>query len=135
MLALRCTLDNVVRVPEVNRQLSEEVSGFGVAYPEPLFPPARGWQHRKGVSGHRLPDMDLTLEDGSHTALSRLLEDGSWLRLQLSLDEKAPSDVGSIKNVNLPYGSNHRVLANLASVLVRPDGYLGHVRPADGARS
>jgi 2-polyprenyl-6-methoxyphenol hydroxylase-like FAD-dependent oxidoreductase len=134
MLALRCTLDNVLRVPEVNRQLSEEVSGFGVAYPEPLFLPAQGWQHRKGVSGHRLPDMNLALEDGSHTTFSRLLEDGSWLRLQLSLDEKAPSDVGSIKNVNLKNGSNHRVFTNLASVLVRPDGYLGHVRPADDAR-
>jgi hypothetical protein len=136
MLALRCTLDNVLRVPDVNRQLSEEVSGFGVVYPEPLFLPAPGWQHRKGVSGHRLPDMDLTLQDGSHTTLSRLLEDGNWLRLQLSLspDEKAPSETGSIKTVNLPNASNHPVLANLASVLVRPDGYLGHVRPADDAR-
>jgi hypothetical protein len=78
--------------------------------------------------------MNLALEDGSHTTLSRLLEDGSWLRLQLSPDEKAPSDIGPIKNVNLPNGSNHRILANLASVLVRPDGYLGHVRPADDAR-
>jgi hypothetical protein len=78
--------------------------------------------------------MNLALEDGSHTTFSRLLEDGSWLRLQLSLDEKAPSDVGSIKNVNLKNGSNHRVFTNLASVLVRPDGYLGHVRPADDAR-
>lgn len=134
MLALRCTLDNVLRVPEVNRQLSEEVSGFGVVYPEPLFLPAPGWQHRKGVSGHHLPDMNLTLQDGSHTSLSRLLEDGSWLRLQLSLDEKAPSETGSIKNVTLPNGSTHPVLANLAAVLVRPDGYLGHVCPADDAR-
>jgi hypothetical protein len=78
--------------------------------------------------------MNLALEDGSHTTLSRLLEDGSWLRLQLSLGEKAPSDLGSIKTVNLSNASNHRVLANLASVLVRPDGYLGHVRPADDAR-
>jgi 2-polyprenyl-6-methoxyphenol hydroxylase-like FAD-dependent oxidoreductase len=136
MLALRCTLDNVLRVPDVNRQLSEEVSGFGVVYPEPLFLPAPGWQHRKGVSGHRLPDMDLTLQDGSRTTLSRLLEDGNWLRLQLSLspDEKAPSETGSIKTANLPNASNHPVLANLASVLVRPDGYLGHVRAADDAR-
>jgi hypothetical protein len=34
----------------------------------------------------------------------------------------------------LPNASNYRILANLASVLVRPDGYLGHVRPADDAR-
>ena len=134
MLALRDTFDNVLRVPEVNRRLSEEVSGFGVTYPEPLFPPVQGWQHRKGVSGHRLPDMNFTLEDGSHTTLSRLLEDGSWLRLQLAPDEKAPSGIESIKKVNLPNASNHRVLADLAAVLVRPDGYLGHVRPAGDAR-
>ncbi|MGY4368663.1 hypothetical protein ACVW1A_004728 [Bradyrhizobium sp. LB1.3] len=79
--------------------------------------------------------MNLALEGGLHTTLSRLLEDGNWLRLQLSPDEKVPSDVGSIKNVILPNGSNHLALANLASVLVRPDGYLGHVRPAEGARN
>jgi 2-polyprenyl-6-methoxyphenol hydroxylase-like FAD-dependent oxidoreductase len=134
MLALRHTFDSVLRVSEVNRRLSEEVSGFGVAYPEPLFLPAQGWQHRKGVSGHRLPDMDLALEDGSHTTLSRLLEDGRWLRLQLSPDGKTAAGIGSIKNVNLPNASNHRVLANLGAVLVRPDGYLGHVRPAGDAR-
>lgn len=134
MLALRCMLDKVLCVPEVNRQLSEEVSGFGVAYPEPLFPPAHGWQHRKGVSGHRLPDINLALEGGLHTTLSRLLEDGRWLRLQLSPDGKAASDADSIKNVNLPNGSYHLAFANLASVLVRPDGYLGHVRPAEDAR-
>jgi 2-polyprenyl-6-methoxyphenol hydroxylase-like FAD-dependent oxidoreductase len=37
--ALRGTLEDILRVPEVNRQLAAEGSGFGVAYPEPLFLP------------------------------------------------------------------------------------------------
>jgi len=48
MLALRCTLDNVLRVPEVNRQLSEEVSGFGVAYPSRFFCRRRAGNIEKG---------------------------------------------------------------------------------------
>ena len=31
-----------------------QLSGFGVAYPEPLFQAEHNWEHRKGASGHRL---------------------------------------------------------------------------------
>src|SRR5262249_29133066 len=55
-------------VAAVNRQLAAEGSGFGVAYPEPLFLPDPGWEHRNGLSGQRLPDVDLVLADGSRTA-------------------------------------------------------------------
>src|ERR1700761_6803174 len=70
-LALRLMLNGILRVPAVNRQLSEQLSGFGVGYPEPLLPPATGWEHRKGVSGQRLPDIDVVLKDGSRTTLYR----------------------------------------------------------------
>src|ERR1700738_4360742 len=69
MLALRHLLENLLRVPEVNRQLAEQLSGFGVAYPDPLFLPDKGWEHKKAVSGQRLRDMELKLEDGSQTTL------------------------------------------------------------------
>jgi 2-polyprenyl-6-methoxyphenol hydroxylase-like FAD-dependent oxidoreductase len=131
-LALRCTFEGLLRVHEVNRQLAAEGSGFGVAYPEPLFYPDPGWEHRNGVSGQRLPDMDLVLEDGSRTALYRLLEAGRWVRLQRTPDKGTFSHPMSITSVNLAPEGNDRLLANLASVLVRPDGYLAHVRPAEG---
>lgn len=130
-VALRRTLEDLLRMPEVNRRLADEVSGFGVSYPEPLVPPDRGWEHRKGVSGQRLPDMDLVLKDGSRTTLYRLLEDGRWVRLQFTPDQEISSDMGNIHHVSLAPGANHGPLADFAAVLVRPDGYLAHVHPID----
>jgi 2-polyprenyl-6-methoxyphenol hydroxylase-like FAD-dependent oxidoreductase len=132
-LALRSTFEDVLRVRAVNRQLAAEGSGFGVAYPEPLFPPDSGWEHRNGVSGQRVPDMDVELADGSRKALYRFLEDGRWVRMQLA-PNKENSDAQWITNVNLAPRARGGLLANLASALVRPDGYLAHVRPAEGAR-
>lgn len=131
-LALRSTFEDVLRVRAVNRQLAAEGSGFGVAYPEPLFPPDPGWEHRNGVSGQRLPDMEVELADGSRKALYRFLEDGRWVRMQLA-PNKENSDAKWITNVDLAPRARGGLLANLASVLVRPDGYLAHVRPADAA--
>jgi hypothetical protein len=132
-LALRRTLEDILRVPEVNRRLAEEVSGFGVAYPDPLVPPNPGWEHRRGVSGQRLPDMQLVLTDGSRTTLYRLLEDGCGVRLQFVADEAENPHACAITTVNLAPHGNDGLLANLASVLVRPDGYLAEVRPAASA--
>jgi len=131
-LAMRRTFEEVLRVPAINRYFADEVSGFGVAYPEPLFAPDGNWEHRDGVSGHRLPDMELVLQDGSRTTLYRLLENGRWVRLQLASDEAVISDPMTV--VALAPGANDRLFASFASVLVRPDGYLAHVRPAADAR-
>ena len=134
-LALRGTFEDILRVPEVNRRLAAEGSGFGVTYPEPLFLPDPGWEHRNGVSGQRLPDMNLVLADGSRTALYRFLEGGRWVRLQLAPDRETSSDAEWFTSVNLAPGANDGLLANFASVLVRPDGHLAHVRPAEDARN
>jgi 2-polyprenyl-6-methoxyphenol hydroxylase-like FAD-dependent oxidoreductase len=133
-LAMRRTFEEVLRVPAINRYFADEVSGFGVAYPEPLFAPDRNWEHREGVSGHRLPDKELVRQDGTRTTLYRLLEDGRWVRLQLASDEMIASNAGAMTIVALAPGANDGLFANLASVLVRPDGHLAHVRPATDAR-
>jgi hypothetical protein len=133
MLALRRLLENVLLVPEVNRQFAEQLSGFGVAYPEPLFQADNSWEHQKGVSGQRLRDMDLTLENGSRTTLYRLLEEGRWVRLQLAPNPESVPDASGINFVSLATGTNDPLIDNFPSVLVRPDGYLAHVRRVDGA--
>jgi hypothetical protein len=111
----------------VNRQLAEQLSEFAVAYPD------NGWEHQKGVSGRRLRDMDLTLENGSQTTLYRFLQDGRWVRLQLAPDPESFPDASGINFVSLAAGANDRLFNKFASVLVRPDGYLAHVRGVDGA--
>jgi hypothetical protein len=69
------------------------------------------------------------LEDGSRTTLYRFLEDGRWVRLQRAPDRETVSNEEWVTSVNLAPEGNDGLLANFASVLVRPDGYLAHVRP------
>jgi 2-polyprenyl-6-methoxyphenol hydroxylase-like FAD-dependent oxidoreductase len=133
--ALRSVFEGILRVPEVNRQLAAEGSGFGITYPEPLFSPDPGWEHRNGVSGQRLPDIGLVLEDGSRTPLYRFLEDGRWVRLLRAPHKETSSSAEWITSVKLAPGANDGSLANFAAVLVRPDGYLAHVRPGEDARN
>ena len=56
---------------------------------------------RNGVSGQRLPDLDLVLADGSRKALYRFLEDGRWVRLQAAPDKETTWDAEWIKSANL----------------------------------
>ena len=56
------------------------------------------------------------------------------VRLQRTPDKGTFSHPMSITSVNLAPEGNDGLLANLASVLVRPDGYLAHVRPAEVER-
>jgi hypothetical protein len=72
------------------------------------------------------------LQDGSRTTLYRLLENGRWVRLQLASDEAVISDAMTV--VALASGADAGMFASFASVLVRPDGYLAHLRPAADAR-
>jgi hypothetical protein len=96
--------------------------------PEPLLPSPTGWEHREGVNGQRLPDVEVVLEDGSRTSLYRLFDNGRWVRLQTTSDEKTSSDASTIVSANLAPGENNALFADLASVLVRPDGYIAHIR-------
>ena len=65
--------------------------------------------------------------------LVRFLEDGRWVLLHFAPD-KGTSSAGWVRTVNLRSGINYGLFSNFASVLVRPDGYLAHVRPVAGAR-
>src|SRR5260370_12879836 len=60
-LALRRMLNGFLHVPELNRQLSEHLSGFGVAYPEPLFQAEHNTDQRNGARTHPLSAPPLAL--------------------------------------------------------------------------
>jgi 2-polyprenyl-6-methoxyphenol hydroxylase-like FAD-dependent oxidoreductase len=128
-LALRSTFEDLLKLPAINRQLAAEGSGFEVAYPEPLFAPNAGWQHRAGVSGQRLPDMDLVLADGSRSNLYNFLQTGEWIQLQIAFEKVPASARLGITTVNLAPDACGGILAGLTSALVRPDGHLAHIFP------
>jgi 2-polyprenyl-6-methoxyphenol hydroxylase-like FAD-dependent oxidoreductase len=129
--ALRQTFEDFLRVPEVNRQLANELSGFGIAYPQPLFQPANGWEHRARVSGRRLPDLEIVLQDGSRTTLYRLLVNGCWVQLKLSSEIETFSQAHSMVIAHLAAGTKTGLPPHVVSALVRPDGYLAHLRPVN----
>jgi hypothetical protein len=64
-LAMRQTFEEVLRVPAINRYFADEVSGFGVAYPEPRA----GWQ--LGAPGWR----EWATPSGQGTRAARRLAD------------------------------------------------------------
>jgi 2-polyprenyl-6-methoxyphenol hydroxylase-like FAD-dependent oxidoreductase len=132
-LALRRTFEDILGVAEVNRQLADETSGFGVAYPEALCPPDAGWEHRKGVSGQRLAETDLVLADGSTAKLYDFFTNGRWVRLQRAPDVDTRANKRPINVVNLAPRHDksmvNGVVGGFAAMLVRPDGYVGAVFP------
>jgi hypothetical protein len=132
MLELRQLLNDILLVPEVNLRLALQLSGFGVAYPEPLALPGDGWQHLAGVSGQRVRDLSLTLSDGSTTTLYRLLEEGRWVHLQLEPNKERLLDADEMKLVKVTH-TEDGLYSDFASVQVRPDGYLAHVLPRRSA--
>jgi 3-(3-hydroxy-phenyl)propionate hydroxylase len=127
-LAMRSMFEDLLRLDEVNRLLAAEGSGFGVAYAASLYAPEPGWQHRVGISGNRIPDLDLLLEDGSRAALYGFMNDGSWLNLHRASESGKPAGAMPLKHIKLAAEGNHELLGDLGSVLVRPDGYIGHVK-------
>jgi hypothetical protein len=131
-LALRGTLEEILGVAEVNRQLADDTSGFAVAYHEPLFPLDPGWERRKGVSGQRLADTDLVLTDGTTAMLYDFFTDGRWVCLQRAPGVDTPANARVTNVVKLAPRHDDDVLAGFAAMLVRPDGYIGPVLPAAG---
>ena len=127
MLRLRQVLDEVLRFPDVNRRLAQDITGFGVNYPEPLDTPPEGWQHVDGVSGHRLRDLPVTLQDGTVTFACDLLKHGQWICLQLTPDTVPLDDPRTIQTIHTVHGGDD-FYPDLAALLVRPDGYVSHVR-------
>jgi 2-polyprenyl-6-methoxyphenol hydroxylase-like FAD-dependent oxidoreductase len=129
-LAMRRTLEDLLRIPEANRWFAEESCGFGVTYPHSIVPLHAGWEHWPAVSGHRLRDREVVLNDGSRTMLHQILRDGRWLQLRLAPDAPIFRHDGPTTLVDLDRSANAGLFAGLAAVLVRPDGFIGPVLPA-----
>jgi 2-polyprenyl-6-methoxyphenol hydroxylase-like FAD-dependent oxidoreductase len=131
-LALREAVSALLRLPNVNRTLAEQICAFDVAYPEPPLPAPAGMKAEPAVSGRRLPDQPLRREDGSTRSLYSLLHEGKWLLLQRPAS--ARSDVAApwpdwTTRVTAGFSHEGADLGAWSSLLVRPDGHLGYVAP------
>ncbi|GAB7524560.1 FAD-dependent monooxygenase [Paraburkholderia sp. 2C] len=128
-LALRRVFDTMLQNPELNRQLANEIAGFSVAYPEPLDAAPDGWEHVAGISGERIKDRRVTLQDGTSIRASRLLESGRTVCLRFARDAALPAGHRAIRPFDIQR-TDDDFYPDLAALMIRPDGYVSHVRRA-----
>ncbi|MGQ2952336.1 MAG: FAD-dependent oxidoreductase [Agrobacterium sp.] len=126
-LALRETLNELLRIPAVNHRLAGELSGFNVAYgAEATAAAASG----RLTTGARVPDIELTAEHGGSISLYRLLVDGHWLHLSFmpGASVLGPDWLQSSSMKSLTVApSSHPALCGVRALLVRPDGYVAAI--------
>lgn len=125
-LALRRALDDLLRVPQANRRLAEQICAFDVAYPAPL----RADLPATPLTGLRLPDGDLRLADGSIVTLYSLLHQGDWLDIRLPGTADAPGSPPDARRIDATAFAGPAGLGAVTRLLVRPDGHVGAAFPA-----
>lgn len=129
-LALRAEISRFLQVPELNRMVAGAISGFSIAYPDPLLAES---DHSGIETGQRVPDEDLTLPDGQTTAIFDHLADGRWLHLslrdgaQVQRPSWLPQDVVTVLAARRRKEGGE--LQGRAAVLIRPDGYIARSIP------
>lgn len=115
---LRDVISGLLAVPEANRMMAGEVSGFSVAYPHRLVPDVVP----SARAGRRVPNLPLTDGSSVHAALAQgqfvrmTVPGGQVLPMPDSLGRAPLTDVHAAR---LETGE----LPDTESVIIRPDGY------------
>lgn len=126
-LALRATLNELLKVPAVNHRLAGELSGFDVAYGDAVRAAGAAGRLAAGV---RVPDMELVGKDDVLMSLYSLLVEGRWLHLSFKpgASVSGPEWLRSTSVQSLVADpSDHAALRGVRALLVRPDGYVAAV--------
>ena len=123
--ALRGVFNDMLRVPAFNAYFANQVSGFGVRYPEVL----PGFDTPASpLVGDRIRDIRLELADGTRTTLFALLAKGKWLELRIAGSAAvARPDWLRPESVTVASGApleHIDALNGIGALLVRPDGYI-----------
>ncbi len=126
-LALRETLNDLLKIPAVNRRLAGELSGFDatIGHEAKAVSDSEGWQ-----TGRRATDITLINNENQSISLYSLLEDGHWLHLSLCSGASVPGPQWLQKSrirflAAVP--SDLTVLQGVRALLVRPDGYIAAI--------
>ncbi|KAE8394160.1 FAD binding domain-containing protein [Aspergillus alliaceus] len=138
--AVRAAMDRLLRLPEANKSLGLEISGFAVSYPKPLdMVCPDGWDPLpKGMQGMRALHVKIQSPDGEVTNLFEYMRHAHWIQLQLP-GKKRSQNVSPafgdrtvlVEAIDMP-DLEERVAfysGGLREILVRPDGYLAFGRP------
>lgn len=126
-LALRETLNELLKIPTVNNRLAGELSGFDVAYGDDARAAGAAGRLADGV---RVPDIELVGKDGVSMSLYSLLVEGRWLHLSFEpgASVSGPEWLRSGCFQSLETApSDHAALRGVRALLVRPDGYVAAI--------
>ncbi|MFJ9520146.1 FAD-dependent monooxygenase [Kitasatospora sp. NPDC101801] len=130
--ALRQVFEELLHLPDTNRQLTEALNGLDLRYGEP-----DGGTERHPLDGRFAPDLDLKA-DGVPTRIAELLHRGRGLLVDLSTDGTPARTAApwrgriDVTTAEAPQG------APAAALLIRPDGHVAWAAgpepaaPADG---
>lgn len=127
---LRELFADLLRLPDVNRYVTDMVTGLGIRYPMPESDSADVPQHE--MLGGRVPDFSLrsTVGAGPESSVSATLHSGRGVLLDLSAGSaRLPAQFGWADRVDVVIAS--APVAD-AVLLLRPDGYVAHA-DRDGA--
>jgi 2-polyprenyl-6-methoxyphenol hydroxylase-like FAD-dependent oxidoreductase len=126
-LALRETLNELLKMPLVNHRLAGELSSFDVAYGTDAKAAVPAGRLAAGV---RVPDIELVGKDGVFMSLYSQMGEGRWLHLSFKpgASVSGPDWLQSslVKSV-AAVPSGHTALRGVRALLVRPDGYVAAV--------
>ncbi|NMO16907.1 NAD-binding protein [Pyxidicoccus fallax] len=126
VMALRDLLSDLLKSPALNRPLADRLAGFDGAYPALDLPaPPHEGEPLKALTGRRLPDLALTLRDGSVRRLYSLLHDGKWLWLRLREGGRTPEWGRWTHVVEARRLEEREELVPVGDMLIRPDGHVG----------
>jgi 2-polyprenyl-6-methoxyphenol hydroxylase-like FAD-dependent oxidoreductase len=135
--AIRGTLNRLLSVPEANRALAFEISGFSVAYPKPLdMVRPDGWEALpEAIEGKRALNVKLKLTSGEEKDLFDCFQGAKWVQLRFVGDGQGSTSSPAfgrwtevVDVADIVEGKADMYRTGLSELLIRPDGYLSFGR-------
>lgn len=123
MMELRSLMAGLLRFPDANRMVSEQIAAFDVRYESDAESPSHP------LGGQRAAELELKLADGAARRSYELFHNGQFVLLQLDLEEGTPYGElwpGSehVRVVNASLTKANPDWSGVRAALVRPDGHV-----------
>lgn len=123
MVELRSLMAGLLRFPDANRMVSEQIAAFNVRYESDAESPSHP------LGGQRAAELELKLADGTACRSYEFFHNGQFVLLQLDVEEGMPFGElwpGSehVRVVNASLTKANPDWSGVRAALVRPDGYV-----------
>ncbi|CAH0122441.1 MULTISPECIES: monooxygenase [unclassified Paenibacillus] len=121
VMELRDMLSHLIRIPEANIQLAEQISALDVHYAADAESPSHP------LNGKRFKDLSLKLGEGRIINAYQLLRQGEFVLLHLNANEENADSWetdGPLQVVHASLGQSEPDWIDVHTALIRPDGHV-----------